>query len=201
MSSCIKEDISNVSDNVMMHQSFSVPMGLREVTIDAPSVNDTDSIPGINGFYYYESLRYPNNFFCFVKTYDLDFNLQDRRAREEWITRLVFHLLIENSFPTSVYSQIYIYNASGVIADSVFEGGPVLVEAARVNSQGDIEQTSSKLFDVEFKGERLTMLKQTVLLVYKGVIISQDGMRLSPKNDVKINTAIQVDVEYNINEL
>ena len=199
ISSCIKENIGNVSDNVMINQSFSVPLGLREVTLGAPSI-DTSSIPGSNGSYYYDGRIYPNDSLYFTKTYNIDFNLQDKRARQEWIKRLMFHLLIENSFPTQVYSQIYIYNASRVPTDSVFANGPVLVNAASVNSQGEIEQ-SDKLFDVPFEGDRLAMLKQTALLVYRGTILTQNGIRLSSKNEVKINIAIQVEVGYNLKDI
>jgi hypothetical protein len=201
MSSCIKENIGNVSDNVMINQSFSVPLGLREVTLDAPPIIDTSIIPGSYGSYYYDGRIYPNDSLYFTKTYDIDFNLQDKRARQDWIKRLMFHLLIENSFPTQVYSQIYIYNASRVPTDSVFANGPVLVNAASVNSQGEIEQSSDKLFDVPFEGDRLTMLKQTTLLVYKGTILTQNGIRLSSKNEIKINIAIQVEVGYNLKDI
>jgi hypothetical protein len=199
--SCIKEDVSNISDKVLMHQSFSVPLGLKEVVFDKPSISDTSSIPGMYGSYYYDNRIYPNNVTYFTKTYDIPFTLRDRKEREEWIKRIVFHLLIENNFPTTVYSQVYIYNANGMISDSVFVNGQVLVEAAKVSSLGEVEQSSAKIFDVPFEGSRLEMLKQTTLLVYKGVIQSENGLKLSEKNDVKINIALQAELEYSLNEL
>jgi hypothetical protein len=209
ISSCIKEDVSNLSHNITINQSFSIPFGPSSITIDKPLITDTSSIPGKYGSFYYDTNIYPSNSPYFFVTYDMDFNLRDKIAREQWIKRVVFHLLVENSFPTGVYSQVYIYGqdaplGNSTLLDSLFVGGPVLIDAAVLNAQGDIEQTSSDIIDVPFDSIRLAMLEQANLLVYHGKISATGArvnpLRLSGSNKLSVNTALQVELQYNLNE-
>jgi hypothetical protein len=207
LTSCIKEDISNLSNNILINQSFSIPFGPSDIAIPAPLITDTSSKPGRYGSFYYNNNIYPNNFTYFTTSYTINFSLHDKQSREDWIKRIVFHLLGTNGFPTAVYSQVYIYGQNvyqdgGSIVDSVFVNGPVLLEPASVNSQGDIEQSTSTIFDVPFEGTRLAMLKHAALLVYTGKVLSTGGkyspIRLTDKNKININIAFQVDLQYNL---
>lgn len=210
ITSCIKEDISNLSNNIMINQSFSIPFGPANISIDAPLISDTSSFPGRYGSFYYDSNIYPTSSPYFITSYNTDFSLQDTRGREEWIKRIIFHLLVENSFPTNVYAQVYIYEQntlqrfdSNMGLDSLFVNGPVLVDAADVNSQGEVVQPSSKIYDVPFEDVRLSMLKRAKFLVYMGKVSTSgkvNPIRLSDKNHLKINTALQVDLKYNIKD-
>ena len=182
LTSCIKEDISNLNKNVLINQSFSVPFGPSDLKIYVPSVIDTSSVPGRYGSFYYNGNIYPNNMLYFMINYNINFTLSDKSASEKWIKRVIFHLLGVNSFPTQMYLQVYIYNQRSLL-DSVFVNGQVTFEPAMVNAQGDIEQTTSALIDVPFEDARLTMLKQATDLVYQGKFLSTGGkyipMRLS----------------------
>ena len=203
LTSCVKEDISNLNKNVLINQSFSVPFGPSDLKIYVPSVIDTSSVPGRYGSFYYNGNIYPNNMLYFTINYDINFTLSDKNASEKWIKRVVFHLLGVNSFPTQMYLQVYIYNQRSLL-DSVFVNGQVILEPAVVNAQGDIEQTTSALIDVPFEGARLTMLKQATDLVYQGKFLSTGGkykpMRLSDNNNLLINIALQVELQYNLND-
>jgi hypothetical protein len=201
--SCIREDISNLSDNLLINQSFSIPFGTRDLKVDAPPVLDTSSIPGIYGSFYYNNRVYPNNFPYFTSTYELDFNLRDNKAREEWIKRIVFHFLGENTFPCKVYIQVYTYG-NGILLDSVFQTGPVSLDPAVTNAQGDILQSTATLFDVPFEGNRLALLKQVTNLSYLGKVINSGGktsiIHLSNKSKVSVNIAFQVELQYNLKD-
>lgn len=202
--SCIDEDLSNISDNVLVRQELSLPMGPRSIKLKDFLLRDTSNVPGTFGSFYYNGYKYPLSIATFFARDYVNFNLSSSSSKVEWIKRLILRIAIENSFPTSAKVQFYL-NQNSVVTDSVFLNGPVNIYAASVKPDGTLIDKSVQVYDIPFEGDRLTRLKQSELLISSAWIDMQNPqvypIRLSAQTYIQLNLAAQMLLEYNINDV
>jgi hypothetical protein len=189
LQSCVKQEINDISDNVMLKQSFSVPLGLKEMAIEAPSVNDTSSIKGTYGRYYYNGFPYASQVPIFQPMYEevsLDLSAN---AKLEWIKRLTFNIVIENDYPSIGILEVYLVDENGVVLDQIFGKQGLVVSEAKVDSKGNLTSSSQKIEPVVYEGARLELLKKTKSLIYQASIqsIFFSPVHLFDSNKFKVN--------------
>lgn len=195
VTSCSKTE---VLDNVVMNQAFSVPLGEKIIAIDPPTVIN------LNGNYFYNGRPYRTNSPYFYKVKSIDFNL-DSVSNIDWIQRVDFKVRIENSYPVNSYLQVYLLDANLQLADSVFAGGLMKTGAGEVNILAEPSESKVMVFESSFEGERLAHLKTTKYLMYKISLETRREdlatLRFTNLSDVKVNLAMRLFLRYNINEL
>ena len=203
MQSCIKNEVNDISGNVILNQNFSIPLGEKEFKLDAPPVTDTSSIPGSCGTYYYNTLPYPCNFSSFPPLYNTANLKLSAKSNSSWIKKLTFSILTENSFPTHALLSVYLVDANGKVIDQVFGDDPLEISEANISSTGEVLGSALSDTIALYEGTRLELLKQTSYLNYKVIINSDPNItiRLSDKNKFKVTFGARVELEYNAKDL
>lgn len=201
--SCVKNDIQSLSNNIVMSQSFSVPLGSKTLSVQAPSVYDTSSTPGIYGTFYYNGLPYPLNATTFPPIYDtVNLNIAGK-AQSSWIQRLTFSIVCENGYPANATLQVNLLNAGGGYLDQVFGNNPLLIEAATTDANGNVVSPTEKITQVVYEGTRLELLKQTRVLQYEVVISASSAhtIRITDADKFKVTMGARIELLYNLNNI
>ena len=120
---CFEDNITSVSDSILVNSSLSLPMG--EVTynineyfeaLDSVHISWPDSVA-------YNDTIYPNILHVVEETDLKQFEFAAHGGSSDALRSIMFRLIIQNSYPTEARSQIYFtYNQS--IEDSIFADGP-----------------------------------------------------------------------------
>lgn len=201
--SCIKNEVQTLSDNVMMKQSFSIPLGTKELHMDAPSVYDTSSVPGAYGKFYYNGLPYAANSPNFPPLYDtVNLNLTNK-TQVNWITRITFSIVSENSFPSQDSLQVNLLDANGVFLDEAFGNKAVFIDSPPTDANGNVISPTTNITEVVYEGARLDLLKQTKIMQYKVLVSAnpQKILRLSDANNFKVTIGARIELLYNIKDI
>jgi len=203
LSSCVNDEINNLPKNILLQQSFSIPLGAKEENIIAPPLSDTSSRPGTYGTFYYNGLPYPNNLLVFPPISDtVNLNLSSK-TNISWVKKVTFSILTENSYPGQVSLQLYLVNASGNLLDQVFGNTAQTTPEASVNSNGEMLNPAHKVSEAIYEGSRLELLKQTRYLKYQTIVFTNlfSPMKLSEKTKFKVTIGARVELEYNAKDL
>lgn len=193
---CIKTD--EVDDN--MKQTFSIPMGEKSLKIDAPTIYDTDTL----NYFYYNGRRFEIIGTIFKKEEMLEFEM-DSMNKNDVIKGTDFKIRFQNSFPVNANLQIYILNIAKQITDSFFVTGLQKIPAGELNSKNEPDIITTTLLNADFHGERFDRLKNAKFLKYIFYLETkrEDNatLRIHMDCDMKINLAMRLYLQYNLNEL
>ena len=205
LTSCVKNEIQELSSSdVMMEQSFSLPLGLKSMSIEAPSINDTSSIPTAYGRYYYNGLPYAPLLPAFLPIYEeVSLNLT-AKAKSDWIKRLTFEIVVENDFPSIVNLEVYLVDADGMVLDQIFGNQAETFTEATYDAKGNFVSPFERVVKVVYDGARLDLLKKTKTLVYQTTIFSlffNTPVRLSDSTKFKVSIGARAELEYNIKDM
>lgn len=199
--SCVKND---VLENVVMDQAFSLPLGDKELAIEAPPWNTSTEVPGLYGTFYYNGRPYPVNVKTFHAQRRIDFNM-DSISKVEWIQRLDLKIKVTNSYPVNSYFQIYLVNEADLTTDSVFTEGYQKCEAGEVDNLDDPVDSTIRVFEASFTGDRLERLKQTKYLSYHMWIETEredkETLRFSSRCNINLNLAMRLFLRYKLQEI
>lgn len=191
---CVKTD--EVDDN--MKQTFSIPLGEKSLKIDAPTIIDNSST------FFYNGKPYRIIGTNFRKDDDLDFEM-DSITENDIIQGVDFKIRLQNSYPANAFLQVYLLNAAKQVTDSFFVKGLEKIPAGEVNALSEPDIITTTVLDAQFHGERLTRLLSTKFLHYVFYLETkrQDGapLKFTSKSDMKINLAMRLYLQYNLNEL
>lgn len=200
VTSCSKTE---VTDNVVINQAFSLPIGEKELDITQSDWTFATMKPGPYGTFYFNGIPYPINTPLFVKNKAIDFNL-DKDSRSSYVTRMDLIIRIENGFPSNAHMQIYLLDDSQQITDSVFLEENQMIPAGEINSLSEVVKAEQKVYEASFEGDRLARLKNTKSFSYRAAIETrspyQDTLRFSYLSKIKVNMAVRLFVNYNLNE-
>jgi hypothetical protein len=119
LQSCIKDDVTNIQDNLLVSPTYSVPIGsISFVMDDIIGSSAFDTIPADTSLtndsvFFFNDKRYampPDSYVdtVFLGTYDFS-------SLQEWIdkaTYLMFRLNIENAIPAEVLVQVSLLDGS-----------------------------------------------------------------------------------------
>jgi len=201
--SCIKNELNNLSDNVNVQQSFSIPLGAKELKLDAPPVSDTSSIRGENGRFYYNNLPYTCDFHVFPALYsDVNFNLSSSK-KIDLIKSIEFLVLCENKFPLEAGLDVYLLDSNGNTLEH-FKNTTIFIDAGHTNSSGEIVP-SHNVINVKYTD--MNMLKQCTQLRYKLLIFTDltsninNTYWLTDNDNFKVTISARAQLDYKINEL
>ena len=203
--SCVKNQLNDLSGNVNLQQDFSIPLGGKELHIEAPSINDTSSVRGNHGRYYYNGLPYTCNFFSFPDTYftvNLNFNSTGKLDK---VKSIEFLILCENSFPTQANLEVSLLDASGNELHQLFQNPGAFIIAGEKNSNGEVlNPYPTTLGPIVVD---MAILKLTAQLRYKVKIFTDliantnNTIRLTDKSSLKVTIGARAHLDYNSNSL
>jgi hypothetical protein len=187
--SCVKNELSSISDNVRMHQSFSVPLGVKKLDTYAPS-SDTSSVPGVYGTFYYDKKPYPANASSMQANFDeIELNLSNN-AQTSWITSFTFSIVCENHFPAKVYFKASLNGAAGFSnifgkdSIAVDPGGTVIREVPYSTALGNL--------GILLNSQQMTYYVSVSLL---------NSPQLDSTNYFKVDAGARIVLDYNIKQL
>lgn len=201
ITSCVKDNLNDISGDVMLKQSLSLPLGTREMSISAPSVNDTSSVNGTYGKFYYNGLPYSSNVATFQPIYEeVSLNLTANHTKSEWIKKITFQIAVENDYPSIAILAIYLVDGDGKVLDQVFGQSGMVFTEAKMDSKGNVLLPSpSQVKEVVYEGSRLELLKQAKYLVYQATVQSlffETPVRLTDANKLTVDIGVQATLEY-----
>lgn len=108
------------------------------------------------------------------------------------VEKLIVRTSITNSFPVSVYPQIYLMDGNFFLLDSLFTGTEKIAGAVDTNGDGKADPQKQDPIDVSLPRPRIDNLLKTKYLVIRGRIETTDF----PALDVKLYSTYYLD--YNV---
>lgn len=187
--SCVKTELNSISDNVRMHQSFSVPLGVKKLDMYAPPM-DTSSIPGIYGTFYYDKLPYPAIFSSMQANSDeIELNLSNN-AQTSWITSFTFSIVCENHFPVKASFKATLNGAAGLT--NVLGNDSIVVDPWGTAIR---EVPYSKAMG------NLGILLNSQKMIYKVSVSTLNSPQLDSTNYFKVDVGARIVLDYNIKDL
>ena len=194
MVGCFKTD--EVDDN--MKQTFSIPLGEKPLKIDAPTIIDNSSK------FFYNGKPYRIVTTNFRKEEMLNFEM-DSITKNDIIQGVDFKIRIKNSYPANAFLQVYLLNSTKQVIDSFFIDGLQKISAGEVDILAEPDLISTTILDAGFHDARLANLRSTKYLNYVFYLETrrEDGapLKFTSKSDIKINLAMRLYLQYNLNEL
>jgi len=108
------------------------------------------------------------------------------------LEKVIVHINITNSFPVSVYPQIYLLDDKKILLDSLITGKEKIEGAIDINNDGIADPHKQDPLDIELSRSRLDLLFKTRYMVTKGIILTTNF----PDEDVKFYISYFLD--YNV---
>lgn len=155
---CVDEDFQETFENTSVNPGYSLPVGWVVYNLN----EDFNWVPpdtfGIYGTIYYENRPFPNIDTVFDKPDMNDLNLRISDDIRDNIENITFHLVIKNSFPTEVRSNIYLLGSGGNKIDSLSDND-LIIPAGETDANGLVYKESITIKDISFSGERIDKLQ------------------------------------------
>jgi len=204
--SCINNDILNISDSVEIRSSYSVPVGPVEFNINSYLESlDTVTYPWPDTLSFNDVL-YPNiaTAVNYTSIYPFVFNLVS--DPEVKVKTLEFIVIITNGYPTAISAQVcFLANGSLVPVDSVFAGGPLIVQPALLDSEGVVTEPSEVIVTVAMPAGFIPLMPDIAGIMVKcRVETTRPDMavvKFYDEYDVKIHIATRIGLQYNTGDL
>lgn len=153
MASCVQNDYSKLSTGLVWHPNVSVPLGKSHFNAaNIASLNISDEV------------QLPEEF-SFSDT--ISFNFVEIFSFTEVINYVLFRVYIENGFPATLKTQVYFRNLSGGVYDSIFVNGPEIVDAAKVDESGKLQEIVVLSEDILKEGDAIEPLQDIRSIVIK----------------------------------
>jgi len=148
LTACIDEDITQVSENIEITSSYSIPGGPLTY-----NMNDyLDTLHAIHvpwsSFLYYNDILYPNYLSYLTRDDIKGFDFSSLSENLDRLESIMFRLIISNGYPTEAYAQVYFSDEGFVVIDSVFAGGPNRIQPAPVDDDGIVIAPYLEIVDV-----------------------------------------------------
>ena len=131
------------------------------------------------------------DFLILPDTIDFDY-LSSAIPPPEEVERLIVRTSIINSFPVTVYPQIYLLNENYMMLDSLFTGKEKIEGASDTNGDGIADPHKQPPIDIDLPRSRIDNLLNCSYLLSKGRIMTTDF----PSLDVKLYSSYFLD--YNV---
>jgi hypothetical protein len=108
------------------------------------------------------------------------------------LERVIVHLNITNSFPVTLYPQIYLLDENRMLLDSLFTGEEKIEGASDTNNDGIADPHKQDPIDIDLTRDKIDNLSNTHYLITRGKIMTTNF----PVQDVKFYLSYYLD--YNI---
>ena len=211
---CIDNDIRNMEGNVLFSPEYSIPVGSDSVTMeeaiegypyDLILIPDTTNLPDSISVFLYDSLSYYNPLY-FDYSQESYYDLGQLSNKIDFITSLMLRLNCINGFPSRVELQVYFLNQDNAELDSAFSDGPLAIQAASVNSDGQVtEKFELYEHDVYLDEHFIDILSQTthirVISRIELVNFSLQNVKYFRDNDFWLQLGLRAKLEIPIDEV
>jgi hypothetical protein len=161
-SSCLKEDLSNISDEFDWEPSLSISLSELNIGTD-------DTYSG----------SFSNNFVLFPFTIDADFSAIFSDI--ENVNELMLRFYVDNHFPASLQCYTFYVDQDDEFRSYFLAENPINVEAAEIDSVGNVKQSTSLIYDEYLiqdgvGHQRLSEVKSIILYVILSDIDSSEAV-------------------------
>ncbi len=146
--SCIDKDLTNLGESVYVTPEYSLPIGNDTIYMEdlvdeyfsgLIPIADTSLVPDTVNIFYYDSIFYMNPLrFEFESEQTFDFG--SLAGKTEYITSAMIRTNCINGIPARFYFQVYLFDYSQQMVDSVYKDGPLIIEPAKTDNTGQITQ-------------------------------------------------------------
>ncbi|MBN2212818.1 MAG: hypothetical protein JW723_01120 [Bacteroidales bacterium] len=201
---CFEDNITKVSDSVLISSSYSLPVGEVEYNINSYfEMLDTVQIPWPDSVAYNDTV-YPN-IFHIVDTIDLkQFEFESHGGSSDKIKSIMFRLIIQNSYPTEATAQVYFIISQSRV-DSLFESGREIIPPASIDHNGIVTEPSITIKDIYTSQTLLdNMGYYTNIEIHGEVYTTRPDIRIVkfyPEYELRIHIGARIEIEYNLNDI
>jgi hypothetical protein len=203
---CVDENITNISENMEITSSYSLPVGQAEYDINEYLDGLKESIfPWPDSLYYNDTL-YPN-YLEYVEEFDIkEFDFSRLGENLDKIESIMLRIIIDNGYPTKAISQVYFTDmAMSYLIDSVFSTGPHVIEPAKIDDNGRVVEPYHEFFDVYMSQQFIdNMADIRHVNIFSRVFTSRNDIlhtKLYSDYRLKVHIGIRVGLRYNIEDL
>ncbi|MFO7574393.1 MAG: hypothetical protein R6W67_04500 [Bacteroidales bacterium] len=133
------------------------------------------------------------DFLIMVDTIEFD-DLSSAIPPPEEVEKLIVRISITNSFPVTVYPQIYLLDENYMMLDSLFTGTQKIEGATDTNGDGIADPHKQPPLDIDLPRSRIDNLLNSRYLLAKGRIMTTDF----PALDVKLYSTYYLDLNVGL---
>lgn len=90
------------------------------------------------------------------------------------VASATFKVIFENSFPIDIDGQMYFVDDEGLVLDSLFEQGTVLLPSGQLDSQGNVTSATVTTLEIPFEADRLARIRAATQLDVDAKFASPD---------------------------
>jgi hypothetical protein len=110
----------------------------------------------------------------------------------EELERVIVHINITNSFPVTLYPQVYLLDENMILLDSLFTRNEIVEGASDTNNDGIADPYEQDPIDIDLPRAKIDILSRTRYLVTRGKVMTTSY----PLQDVRFYSSYYLD--YNI---
>jgi hypothetical protein len=201
---CFEENITTVSDDILINSSYSLPIG--EVVYDVNEyfeTLDTALTPRPDSVAYNDTI-YPNVLHVVEKIDLQQFEFAAQGGSSDALESIMFRLIIQNGYPTEARVQVY-FMINQLVTDSLFEDGIEIIPPAPVDQNGIVMSQSVILKDVYASPTTVDNIGYyTNIEIHGEVLTTRPDIRIVrfyPEYEFRIHIGARIGIEYNFNDL
>ncbi len=201
---CFEENITTVSDSILINSSLSLPIG--EVVYDINEyfeALDSVNIPWPDSVAYNDTV-YPNVLHVVEKIDLKQFEFAAHGGSSDAVRSVMFRLIIQNGYPTEASAQVY-FMVDQYVADSMFTDGPEVIPPASIDQDGVV--TSPSIIRKDFYASQRTVDYigyYTNIEIHGEIETTRPDIRVVkfyPEYEFRIHIGARIELEYNLNDL
>lgn len=201
---CFEDNITSVSDSILINSSLSLPMGEVVYQInDYFEALDSVQVPWPDSVAYNDTV-YPNVLHVIEKIDLKQFEFAAHGGSSDALKSVTFRLIIQNGYPTEARAQIYFtFNQS--VADSMFENGPEIIPPAPIDQDGIVINPSIIQKDFYASQNTVDYIGYYTNIEIHGAIRTTRPdvsiVKFYPEYEFRIHIGVRIELEYNFNDL
>jgi len=197
--SCLRDLPESLPEHFEWDPELAFPLGEKQFGMNPESGFDTtlfriiDTLTNLPAWVYEQELPFEGT---------IDFDLASISSDLDHLNRLLLRITIENGFPQEFLTQAYFMPPDLNPVDSVFPGGPVILQPGTPVSGGETIRPYTRTEDVVFPRDRLLALQDvTAILLRVRVLNVQLDTSLIPYYptyhfDVRMGAMLDLDLEF-----
>lgn len=177
ITACINEDDLVLSTTFQYSPEFSFPIGKPEIFMEdyIAFLNNFESLPdslvseGTSFSYNDEYYFIPS---ILTNIYTEEFSIQSIQDETSNIESLMFRTNITNKIPGDILVQVYFADANFDYMDSLYQEGPLFIENAEIDDQGNVIDSTLVQDDTYISVEKINEISEaSYIIIYTGLSI------------------------------
>ena len=204
---CIEDDFSDVAldESVRWQPDISFPLGEASLNVNNyfSSLSVIDTFPIDTFFVFFQDSLHRLNIPAIEITENINFAMKQVASDPSFINYLKIKIIIDNSYPTRISTQLYFNDGNDKILDSLFADRK-LIQPAEVTDEGISTSPVRKIIEVELDASRIDEIYQTESLYLYGLVQlsneNLDKIHFYKSYNIKIQLGLQagLDIEPSI---